>query len=108
VGYGTLSGEDCYGLRCALLHQGRLRPHGGNYNRIIFIEPHGRIVMHNNVFNEALNIDVTRFAVDMVESAEQWLVAAEQTPAYQANYPHFMQRYPQGLAPYIVGIPVIA
>jgi len=110
AGQPSLSGDDCWGLRCAMLHQGRLEPHGGAYSRIIFIEPHGGIRMHNNVdvTNRALNIDVTQFAIDMVESAEQWLVAAEQTPNYQANYPHFMQRYPNGLAPFIAGLAVIA
>lgn len=104
----SFSGEDCWGLRCAMLHQGYLQPHQGVYKRIIFIEPHQSVIMHNNVMNDALNLDVTQFARDMIDSAESWLVNAEQTPVYQANYPHYMQRYPQGLAPYVVGMPVIA
>jgi hypothetical protein len=104
----SFSGEDCYGLRCAMLHQGRLEPHKGVYKRILFIEPHGGLTLHNNVINDALNIDVTQFARDMVESAEQWLIAAEQIPEYQANYPRYMQRYAQGLPPYIGGTAVIA
>ena len=91
-----------------MLHQGRLEPHRGTYKRILFIEPHGNMTLHNNVMNDALNIDVTRFALDIVEGAEQWLITAEQTPQYQANFPHYMQRYPNGLPPYIGGIPVIA
>jgi hypothetical protein len=104
----SFSGEDCWGLRCAMLHQGRLEPHKGAYKRILFIEPHSGMTLHNNVLNDALNIDVTRFAFDMIESAEQWLATAEGTPQYQANFPRFMQRYPGGLPPYIGGIPVIA
>jgi hypothetical protein len=104
----SLSGDDCYGLRCAMLHQGRLQPHKGSYSRIVFFEPHGGIILHNNVMNDVLNIDVRHFALDMVESAEAWLVSAENTTNYHANYAHFMQRYPQGLPPYIGGIPVIA
>jgi hypothetical protein len=107
AGGPSFSGEDCWGLRCAMLHQGRLEPHKGAYKRVLFIEPHGGMTLHNNVMNDALNIDVTHFALDIVECAEQWLATAEQTSQYQANFPRFMQRYPGGLAPYIVGIPVI-
>jgi hypothetical protein len=107
AGKPSFSGEDCWGLRCAMLHQGRLEPHKGAYKRVLFIEPHGGVKTHNNVVFDALNIDVTDFAFDMIDSAEQWLVAAEQTPHYQANFPRFMQRYPYGLPPYIAGVPVI-
>ena len=104
----SFTGADCYGLRCAMLHQGRLLPHQGSYKRVVFVEPHGGMILHNNVIDGALNIDVTQFATDMVECAEAWLSTAEHTPEYRANYPQFMQRYPGGLAPYIVGLPVIA
>jgi hypothetical protein len=65
-------------------------------------------MLHNNVLDDALNIDVTHFARDMVESAEGWLTTAEGTTEYQANFPHYMQRYPNGLPPYIGGVAVIA
>jgi len=104
----SFSGEDCYGLRCAMLHQGRLEPHKGTYKRVLFIEPHGGMTLHNNVISDALNIDVTQFARDMVEGAEHWLGEAEKTSHYQENFPYFMQRYPRGLPPYISGIPIIA
>jgi hypothetical protein len=103
----SFSGEDCYGLRCAFLHQGYLEPHAGSYTRVIFTEPHSGITMHNNVMNDALNIDVTIFANQMVDAAEQWISAAKSTSNFRANYPKFMQRYEGGLSPYIVGIPVI-
>jgi hypothetical protein len=73
-----------------------------------FIEPHSSRKLHNNVINDAFNIDVTQFATDMIASAEYWLATAETTPAYQANFPHCMQRYPAGLPPCIGGPPVIA
>jgi hypothetical protein len=104
----SFSGEDCYGLRCGMLHQGRLEPHKGAYSRIVFLEPNGNVTMHNNVADDVLNLDVTQFAQDMVGSARQWLVTAEQTAVYRANYPRYMQRYPNGLAPFILGYPVIA
>lgn len=106
---GSMTGDDCYGLRCALLHQGRLGPHRGSYSRVLFVEPGSTgITMHNNVIDDALNIDVRVFVDDVVSSAYAWLSTAEQTPEYVANFPNFMQRYPLGLPPYIGGVPVIA
>src|SRR5205823_5718812 len=102
AGGAHLTGLDCYGFRCSMLHQGRLAPHKGGYTRVLFIEP-GRtpVVLHNNVINDALNIEVNIFVNDVVERAVAWHEQASQTTAYQANYPHFMQRYPEGLPPYI-------
>ncbi len=91
-----------------MLHQGRLKPHRGAYERILFVEPNNDLILHNNVMHSALNIDVTQFALDMIESAEQWLATAQQTPQYQANFPSYMQRHPDGLPPYIGGRPVIS
>lgn len=64
--------------------------------------------MHNNVMNDALNIDVGRFCEDVISSCENWLAAFAADPTVQQNLTDSMQRYPQGLAPYIVGFPVIA
>lgn len=41
-------------------------------------------------------------------AARRWLTKAETTTNYQQNCQRFMTRYPGGLAPYIVGLPVIA
>jgi hypothetical protein len=103
-----VTGEDCWGLRCAMLHLGRFRPHRGAYERVVFVEPHGQGVIHNNVMGNALSLEVTIFTRDMIESAEDWLETAEQTDVYQKNLSHFMQRYPNGLVPFISGVAVIA
>ena len=84
---GFVSGEDCYLLRCSMLHQGTTQHPKGNFSRILFTEGGG---LHNNIMNDALNLDVAL------------------TPEYQANFPRFIQRYPHGLAPFIVGAPVIS
>ena len=105
----SLTGEDAYGVRCSMLHQSRTRPHRGAYSRVVFVEPgHHGLVMHNNVMGDALNLDISLFCRDVVTAASDWLVNAERTRTYQANYPHFLQRYPEGIAPYIVGVPVLS
>jgi hypothetical protein len=108
IGSVTLTGEDCYGLRCAMLHQGRFKPHQGVYDRVIFVEPgpHG-ITLHMNRLNNVLNIDVRIFVADMVEAARVWLSQVSGTDVFARNYEQSMKRYPNGLPPFIVGLPVI-
>lgn len=102
-----MSGEDCYLLRCSMLHQGTTQHPTGNFSRFLCTEPGGG-TMHNNIMNDALNLDVALFVNDIVEAALAWIATAERTPNYQSNFPRFIQRHPRGLAPFIIGVPVIS
>lgn len=105
---GTLDGETCYYFRCSMLHQGTTQHPKGRYSRIFFLEPAGGgFVMHNNVFNNALNIDISIFCEDICQSAETWWRSAANNPTVQANRGKFVTRYAAGLAPYVRGFPVI-
>lgn len=104
-----LSGEDCYYFRCSLLHQGSSQHNKSNYKRVLFIEPSTTTnIFHNNIMNDALNIDVKIFCNDLIAGAGKWLEENENTDLYKKNYDKFMRRYPNGLPPYIVGVPVIS
>jgi len=105
---GSLDGETCYQFRCSMLHQGTTQHPRGRYSRVIFLEPGATgNIMHNNVINDALNIDVRIFCEDLCGAVESWLRAAQRQPHFQANFSRFVRRYPNGLPPYIVGVPVI-
>lgn len=105
---GSLTGEDCYRFRCSLLHQGSSQHPKSTYSRVLFVEPTATTnVFHNNVMNDALNIDVRIFCNDMIEGAKEWLQKVEKTDLYKENYNKFMKRHPRGLKPYIVDVPVI-
>lgn len=105
----SFGGADCYYYRCSMLHQGSSQHPRSSYSRILFVEPGSTTnVFHNNLLNDALNLDVGIFCRDVCNGADQWLAEVEQTPEYQTNYGRFMQRHPNGLPPYIVGVPVIA
>lgn len=104
-----LNGEDCYYFRCSLLHQGSSQHNKSNYKRVLFVEPSAATnIFHNNIMNDALNIDVRIFCSDLISGAEKWLEENENTDLYKKNYDKFMRRYPNGLPPYIVGVPVIS
>jgi hypothetical protein len=101
------SGADCYRLRCSFLHQGSTQHPKSDYSRVIFTEPASN-TFHMNIVNDALNIDIRQFCREMADAALTWLPAAEATENFQRNFPKFMQRYPEGLAPYMVGMPLIS
>ncbi len=108
-GASSLSGEVCYYYRCSSLHQGRAAHPRLGYSRVLFVEPGATTnVFHNNILNDALNIDLRLFVRDLLAGALEWLQQAEGSVNYKRNFALFMQRYPNGLAPYIVGVPVIA
>ena len=103
------TGEDCYLFRCSLLHQGSTQHPRSSYKRVLFVEPSSTTnVFHCNILNDALNLDVRIFCQHMVEGVENWLQEYETTELYQTNYNRFIRRYPNGLAPYIIGIPIIS
>jgi hypothetical protein len=103
---GNFSGGDCWGLRCSLLHRGTARPHQGVYSRAIFVEPGPVGIFHNNVINDALNLDIPLFCNHTILDARRWLEEVKGSPAFEANLEAYFTRHEHGIAPYIVGVPV--
>lgn len=105
---GLLDGCTCYQFRCSLLHQGSTQHPNSRYKRILFLEPgSSTIVAHNNVLNDALNIDVRIFCEDIVSAVQSWLPGAEKLPQFAGNLSRFVTRHPDGLVPYVVRVPLI-
>jgi hypothetical protein len=103
-----LTGEACYRFRCSLLHQGSSQHPKSPFDRIMFIEPGVTTnVIHYGRMNDALCIDLNLFCRELIAGARLWLQQAEHEANYIKNYAHFARRYAQGIAPYIVGVPVI-
>lgn len=103
-------GDDCYYFRCSLLHQGSSQHGKSKYERVIFIEPtklNGN-VFHMNILEDVINIDVRIFCEDIINGVEVWLAKNENLDNFKKNNNKYMKRHPNGLAPYIVGIPVIS
>lgn len=94
------------GVQCCIKVGRNIQSFG--YGRILFVEPGATSnIFHNNVLNDALNIDAAIFCKDVLAGAAAWLQIMQNSDNYRKNFPLFMQRYPAGLPPYIVGIPVI-
>jgi hypothetical protein len=108
--YPSLTADDCYSLRCGLVHQGRFGdPNRMQYARVLFTIPNAqRATFHNNILNDALNLDTITFCRDMINAARNWWNARAGDPIVQANAARLVSLRPNGLAPYMVGMPLIA
>jgi len=107
--YPMLNGHDLWSLRCGVLHQGKLGHPNMSYTRVLFTIPNAQgMYFHNNVMNDALNLDAVTFCEEVVGAVSQWYAANKTSPNVQANWPQLLQYREQGLAPYMVGIPLIA
>lgn len=107
--YPRITDVDMYSLRCGVVHQGRFGHPQMQYARIIFTIPNAqRNVFHDNILNDALNLDAVTFCNDVIEAARKWFADQHNNPVVTQNAQRLVQFRPRGLAPYVVGIPLIA
>lgn len=109
-----LDAKDCYLFRCSMVHQGQTipspKPHQhANYDRIFFLYPNPNIVLHNNIINGVLNLDLVTFCNDMIASVNLWNkdMIATNNLNYSKNINKLVTIHQNGISPYIVGVPVI-
>jgi hypothetical protein len=110
--FQDLSGEDCYFLRSAVLHQCRFDNHRytGRFTRVIFSLPTNNASSHNNLSYGALVLDAETFCRQILNAARRWYAANQGNENVKKNLPALVQYRPEGLARYtmILGLPVIA
>lgn len=101
-----------YGLRCSLMHQGRARPHRGDFP-VAFVYPvggYGQVHNLSTVVGEDrvgwLSIPI--FIAEVTQAAESWLAAFGATDTVIRNLEKFARLRPDGLPPHVTGAPVIA
>ena len=106
----VLTPNDCYSLRCGVVHQGRFGHRNMQFSRVIFVLPNPSLNIGTArvITNDALNLGAVGFCQTMIEAVSQWAEATKTHPNVIANLPRLVQMREQGLAPYVVGVPVIA
>lgn len=111
--------HECYELRCGVVHQARLMGAAKNkwsdYEALMFTLPDGRgsqVISFSmtNIGDKAkvLSMDAVNFCVTMIAAARDWERAKATDQMVQQNMGNVARVRPEGLAPYIVGIPVFA
>jgi hypothetical protein len=107
--------SDCWALRGGVVHQGKLFGHPkARYDRIMFTLPGpitiGELLSQNNggTTQSVLSIDLGVFCDRMITAAKSWYSQMKDDPIVIQNLPNLVRLRPEGLAPHIVGLPVIA
>jgi hypothetical protein len=119
--FENLTSDDCYRLRCGVLHQGNFGHPKSRYDRVIFIAPNQSIRMANDalvtiapgvsfgdVSGKVLQIDPAWFCEQFIVGVRQWAANRINDPNVQTNLPNLVRLRPEGLPPYAVGLQVIA
>ena len=80
-----LSGQDCYALRCAFLHEGsdditRQRARQA-LESFVFVEPPNGRMIHRNQANARLQLQVDIFCADVCAGVDSWLQTVFHTQA---------------------------
>jgi hypothetical protein len=103
-----LAANDCWNLRCSLLHQGRSDHPKSGFERVIFTLPHpDQMVFHNNVFG-VVQLDLIEFCRQMSAAARRWLATTEESGLVQKNMDRLVRHYPAGFPGQIGGVETIA
>lgn len=108
-----LTGDDCYFFRCAMLHEGRMQHKSMTHSRIIFLVPNDKYFFGSNIFNNingknTINIDLVSFCNEIVDCALEWWEKNKNNEIVKKNYQKMVRYHAEGLATFIVGLPVIA
>jgi hypothetical protein len=109
--YPWLTSEDCYGLRCGIVHQGHARTHTkkhqSKWNRVLFILPTpDASTFRNSAGSDAYITSVAEFCLDVVSRVRAWAIAEKDNPIVKKNAEKLMRFYPKGLKPYVFGVPL--
>jgi hypothetical protein len=110
-----INAEDCYNLRCGLIHQGRLGGMMGQVNRVVFPLP-GKMfpTIANNIHRKANETsdtyvyDIASFCSDMIASSQAWWQANENNATVIENAIQVIKLHPLGDGSSINGLPVLA
>jgi hypothetical protein len=110
---GYLNSADAYFYRCSLAHQSTGGHPNASTRRVLFLPP-GPATIHKIRMagagpggQDAVALDIQAFVDDVVSIAREWLDANRANAIVSKNLARSVRLYPDGIAPFIVGYPVI-
>lgn len=78
-----MSTQDCYKLRCSLVHAGSGiisdKAMKSVHSKFHFVIPNEKYCIHNNIINNALQLEIGIFCRDMCNSLDEWLKDIDDT-----------------------------
>ena len=115
--FSSLKAADIWALRGGLIHNAMLSKHPKNERgRILLMPPNPQqIVIHEMEVcdgapegEHGVQVYLPFFCENMIAAVTEWWEAKRQDPLVQRNLPDLVRYRPDGLAPFMVGLPVIA
>jgi len=103
-----LSGDDCYALRCSLLHEGMgdigKQKISKTLESIHFNEPSDKGgMLHCNQYKNVLQLQVDVFCNDFITAAHQWLSDVQSDGGIQARMQSLSKIHPAFYFPHFIG-----
>jgi hypothetical protein len=114
--FQVFTAEDCYRLRCGVLHKARSSHPELSYHRIALMLPtpggytiHEADAGYNGGSEERiLTMHPEIFCHRVIAGARRWLAAKRDDQNVMANLPNVVRLRPEGLPPNFSGMPLIA
>ena len=109
-----LSGQECYRLRGGVVHRANMAGHDKfDATHVIFTIPGGSSLHAFSIVNEATGkrgamFDLVMFCTAMVSAAYRWYEEHQNNSQVEQNMQNLIRYCPNGLAPFVVGTPVVA
>jgi hypothetical protein len=112
-----LTEDDCYSLRCGVVHQGQFGVAGSQYDRVAFFMPHPdpsrTLVIRGTRFGTAPNeiiytYSAVEFCQHIIDAVRLWAANKTSDVNVQKNLPKLIQYRPNGMPPTISGFLIIA
>ncbi|MGH1571392.1 hypothetical protein ACRAWG_12690 [Methylobacterium sp. P31] len=104
--FSFVTGKDLYSMRCGVVHNGRLGDMAHNVSRVVFVLP-GNIAFSNCLANDMYIYNAVDFCNNFVAAVERWYVKHIDNKNVSRNAGRVMRYRFNGIAPILVGVPVI-
>lgn len=92
--YKSLAADDCWKLRNACLHQCSDSDARMAFKRVHFVEPQEGIIIHNNILNDVLQLQIDVFCNDFCDAVDKWLFRMENQPDVMDRIKELMRIHP--------------
>jgi hypothetical protein len=104
-----LSAEDCWHLRCGVVHQGQFGNKDQKFDRVFFtIGPSNVSVSDMSVgdisIGRTIGISIYEFIGAITDAVSEWFVSAQSDQIVQTNLPRMVTTYPDGFPTRIPGL----
>lgn len=112
--YRNFTDDDCYRLRCGLLHNGKLGRPQDQYDKVAFTVQRGPVeqLYKGNVINGVdtgtlLVLDLGKFCNLAIDAAREWHEKKKGDPFVKQNATTLVRLSPNGVPPFFAGVPAL-